>query len=270
MNQSDRHETNDLAFVPEKTEKLIMLLEYCKQLDIQVIDFHIHLRGGMTAEKAAIREEKTGIRSGVLENFGRDWPISNNNDLRNFIDSIKNVKVNNPSLLIGIQVNDRDWFKVIDPELRNRLDYILADTMIMGIDDKGKPQKLWLTDYKISDPEKWMERYMEHNLQILSEPITILANPTYLPKCIEHLYDQLWTEKRMETLISNAVKKNIALEIQATSTFPKLLFFQLAIDMGAKISLGTNNFDEIPLNMDRWYDVIKQLDLQKENFFLME
>jgi histidinol phosphatase-like PHP family hydrolase len=256
----------ELPFVPKKTEKLLQLLEYCKDREIPVIDFHIHLRGGMTAEKAAIREEQTGIRSGVLENIGRRWPMSNNDDLRAFIDNAEKARANGHPLPIGIQVNDRDWFEVIDPELKNRLDYVLADTMIMGVDRQGLPQQLWAENLKIDDPEKWMERYMEHNLQILSEPITILANPTYLPKGIEHLYDQLWTEERMKTLISKAIDKNVALEIQATSSFPTLKFFQLAKEMGAKFSLGTNNHDDKPLNMDRWLEVIKQLDLKKDDF----
>ena len=33
------------------------------------------LRGGMTAEMAAAREKASGIRSGVLENHGREWPL---------------------------------------------------------------------------------------------------------------------------------------------------------------------------------------------------
>ncbi len=76
-----------------------------------------------------------------------------------------------------------------------------------------------------------MERYIKHHVQILNEPITIWANPTYLPKEIEHLYDKLWTEERMRTLIALAVKNNIAIEIQAESVYPRPKFLKLAKQM---------------------------------------
>jgi hypothetical protein len=38
----------------------------------------------------------------------------------------------------------RDWFKQIDPALLKRLDFVLADTMIMGVTPEGKPRRLWL------------------------------------------------------------------------------------------------------------------------------
>ena len=60
-----------------------------------------------------------------------------------------------------------------------------------------------------------MERYMRHNLRVLAEPITILANPTYLPPAVEGMYDQLWTDARMRKVIQAAVDNNVALEINA-------------------------------------------------------
>lgn len=252
-------EEADLSFVPEMTPALEAGMAYCRQHGIPVWDMHIHLRGGMTAEKAAIRQEMTGIKSGVLENFGRDWPLSDNEKLREFIAEAKKFPV-----LVGIQVNDRDWHEVISPELFAQLDYVLADTMIMGVNVEGKPQKLWLDDHVITDAEAWMELYMAHCLGILDEPISILANPTYLPRQIVARYDELWTDTRMEALIKKAVEKGVALEIQVDSSntaFPKKRFFELAKKHGAMISLGTNNFDAKPKNMDRWFQFIEELEL---------
>ncbi len=42
---------------------------------LTLTDYHIHIRGGMTLEKAVLRQEQSGIRSAVLENFGREWPL---------------------------------------------------------------------------------------------------------------------------------------------------------------------------------------------------
>jgi hypothetical protein len=232
-----------------------------QQRGITLVDYHIHIRGGMTPEKAAMRQEASGIQSGILENFGREWPLSNNVALAAFIDSASKVKANNKPLKVGIQVNDRDWYKQIDPVQLKRLDYVLADTMIMGLTAEGKPRRLWLPGVTIDDPEAWMEEYMKHNLRILDEPISILANPTYLPPCISNRYDRLWTEVRMKQVIAKAVEKGVALEIQAGSAYPKERFLKLAKEMGAKFSFGSNNFDDKVKPLTRWFECVEFIDL---------
>jgi hypothetical protein len=234
---------------------------------ITLIDSHIHIRGGMTLEKAVLRQDQSGIRSGVLENFGRDWPLADNAKLREFIDTHTRPGPNGQRLPVGIQVNDRDWFTRIDPELLKRLDFVLADTMIMGVTAEGKPRRLWLPDVTIADPAAWMSEYMAHNLRILDEPVSILANPTYLPACIAHLYDQLWTEPRMRQVIAKAIAKGVALEIQAGSDFPKPAFLDLAKSMGAKFCFGSNNFDDKTKDLSRWFSSIERLDLRSADLW---
>lgn len=103
-------------------------------------------------------------------------------------------------------------------------------------------------------------RVREAELQV-SEPISILANPTYLPVELAGDYDRLWTEARMRRVISKAVARGIALEIQAESPYPRPKFLRLAKQMGAKFSFGTNNFDDRPKDLTHWLDVITWLDL---------
>ena len=110
---------------------------------------------------------------------------------------------------------------------------------------------------------------MRHNLRVLAEPITILANPTYLPKPVEHLYDQLWTDQRMETIIDAAIKNNVALEINAGG-LPHDRFIRIAKAKGAKFSLGTNNFDDKPIDMTRCFDSIDLYQLQKADMYVPE
>ena len=238
-----------------------VLAKECARRGITITDWHIHLRGGMTAAMAAEREKASGIRSGVLENHGREWPLCNNEILAAFIAEAKKARVDGRVLPVGIQANDRDWFRQLSPENRAALDYVLADTMIMGTGADGKPQRLWLLKEPIADADAWMARYMAHNLQVLDEPISILANPTYLPTCLAGEYDRLWTEPRMKQVIAKAVEKGIALEIQAESPFPRAKFLKLAKKMGAKFSFGTNNFNPKPKDLSRWLEVIDWLDL---------
>ena len=227
---------------------------------VPVIDFHVHLRGGMTIDKAVQRQAVTGINIGVLRNLGQGWPLKTDDQLREFLDSVQGRPV-----FVGLQVNDRDWMDKHSPDLLQRLDFVLADTMIMPMpDDDSEPVKLWLGDqYTIDDPEAWMERYMRHNLRVLAEPVTILANPTYLPAAVEKMYDQLWTDERMRRIIQAAIASDVALEINARSGLPHDRFIRMAKEMGAKFSFGSNNFDDRPIDMTRCFEAIVRYGLTK-------
>ena len=233
--------------------------------NIPVIDYHVHLRGGMTVEKAMHRQAATGIKVGVLKNIGKGWPIETDGQLRAFLDSIQGKPV-----LVGLQVNDRNWMKKHSSELLGRLDYVLGDTMIMPMpDDDSEPVKLWMADqYTIDDSEAWMERYMRHTLRVLSEGITILANPTYLPPAVKEMYDQLWTDERMRRLIRAAIDNRVALEINASSGLPHDRFIRMAKRMGAKFTFGSNNFDARPIDMSRCIEAIARYGLTKDNMYV--
>jgi hypothetical protein len=258
-----RHATLDAReHLYPQTDAFHQALAAAQARGLTLTDYHIHIRGGMTPEKAAQRQEASGIRSAILENLGREWPISNNVALAAFIDVSSQARADGQRLPVGVQVNDRDWFKQADPALLKRLDFVLADTMIMGVTAEGKPRRLWLPGITIDDPEAWMKEYLAHNLRILDEPVSILANPTYLPPCISNCYDQLWTEPRMRLVIAKAVDKGVELEIQAGSAYPKPAFLKLAKSMGAKFSFGSNNFDDKTKDLSRWFEAIDLLDLK--------
>ena len=240
-----------------------MLKDECARRGIVITDWHLHIRGGMTPEMALERERASGIRSTAMENHGREWEIYDDARLVAFAKRSRQV---NPKMPVGIQVNDRDWFEKISPETRAQFDYILADTMIMGKLPSGRDNRLWMVK-EVADPEKWMADYFAHTMRILDEPISILANPTYLPEPLAGDYDRLWTEERMRAVIAKAVNKGIALEIQAESPYPRPKFLKLAKEMGAKFSFGTNNFDPTPKSLSRWLEVITWLDLRASDIW---
>ena len=242
---------------PKSPENLLLEKE-CAQRGITLVDWHLHLRGGMTAELAYQRETNAFVRSSAMENHGREWEIFDNARLRAFAERSRQV---NPKMPVGIQVNDRDWFEQIDAETRAKFDYILADSMIMGKLPSGRDNRLWMVK-EIPDADKWMEEYFAHVMRILDEPISIYANATYLPTPIAAEYDRLWTDQRMRAVIAKCIEKNIALEIQAESPFPRPNFLKLAKEMGAKFSFGTNNFDPGPKDLSRWLEAIVWLDLR--------
>lgn len=259
---------------PAAAKPEISFSEYAPWLaasGLDLTDYHIHLRGGMTAEKAVERARLTGVRSGVLENAGRDWPLSSNAEIAKFLDGVEAVNATLPleeRVRVGIQVNDRDWFNKIDPKLYRRLDYILADTMIMGVDATGKPQKLWLLPKIYSaDPDNWFQRYFNHCMTVVDEPIDILANPTYLPQFIADQYDKYWTKDKMRRLIQKAIDNDVALEIQAESEFPKPAFIEMALEMGAKLTFGSNNFDDKLKDTSAWKNAVDRFGVKNETLW---
>ena len=241
---------------PKPSSAMMEQVGRLKAKGISLTDYHIHIRGGMTPEKAFDWMKQTGIRSGVLENAGKDWPLSDNVKIKTFIDDARKF----PELLVGLQVNDRDWFKTITSDLRAKLDYILADPMIMD------GQKLWLeNEYKIDDENAWLEKYFNHCMTVVNEPITIFANPTYLPNRLVRRYDDFWTKERMTKFIEAAVKNNVALEIQAGTNFPNKMFIELAIEKGAKITIGRNNSDDRVNELKRSLDWLEELNVKPSN-----
>lgn len=240
-------------------------IERFAQSGFPFIDYHVHVRGGMTVQKAIDRQAASGIKCGVLRNVGQGWEMETDDQLREFLDTVEGKP-----LFVGIQVNDRDWMHRHSPELLKRLDYVLGDTMIMPMPGDGDPPvKLWIADqYTIEDPQAWMDRYVRHNLRVLSEPITILANPTYLPPAVADKYDELWTDERMRQVIDAAVKNHVALEINASSKLPSERFIRMAQASGAKFTVGSNNFDDRPIDMSPCIDMIDRCGLTKEDMYV--
>lgn len=236
----------------------------------QLTDYHIHIRGGMTTRRAIERQKNTGILSGVIENSGREWPLYNDTTLQEFIFHQRQIMDQEGVWIpVGMQVNDRDWYKFFSPETLDMLDYVISDTMVMD-DENGVPIRLWeTTKYVITDEEAWMERYFQHTMQVLNEPITILANPTYLPEPLASRYDHFWTEERMKAVIDRAVKNGVALEIQAKSAFPNEKFIRMAKEAGAKFSVGTNNFGQEPFALERWFKTIEKFGLEESDFIVI-
>ena len=241
-----------------------------KERGLVLADYHVHvMKGGqMTPDAVGGYAAWTGLDVGMVENAGREWLLSDNEKIAAYLDEAeKAAYAENPkkkAFLIGIQVNDRDWFRVISPENLKRLDYVLADTLVMTKPD-GTPQPLWElpADYN-ADPEEWMKGYFAHCLNVLDEPITIWADPLYLPVFCRDQADRLWTEDRVAALVDKAVKNHIAIEIQGPSSFPLDRLVRIGLAKGAKFCLGTNNFDDKPKSLENWIWFFDHYDIQND------
>ena len=133
----------------------------------------------------------------------------------------------------------------------------------------GKRTKLWLMPpAELGDAQAFMDRYVDWHLQVLAQkPLDILANTTWLPAAFLPDYDKLWTEKRMEKVISAAVQHGVALEISSSYKLPKLPFLKLAKAAGAKFSFGSNGrYPKMGL-LDYSIQTAKELGLKRADMF---
>jgi hypothetical protein len=207
--------------------------------DLPRVDLHAHIDGETARDKsmkpaeATAVSRKLGVRLGVLGEGGCAGEIHNDRTLEAFLDRLAGEPV-----WRGLQVYGFDWQRCLSKANLDRLDYIAADALIFPQAD-GKNVWLWLPGVQFPDPQDFMERYVEHNLRVLSQPIQIWANPTYLPESLKTRY-ALWTKERMDRLIAAAVRNGVAIEINAHFQIPSVTFIRRAKAAGAKFSIGSN------------------------------
>ncbi len=203
-----------------------------------IIDFHSHLKGGLTIEQLLAHSRATGISYGVAPNCGLNFPITDDAGIEQFIQGMKGLPV-----WLGMQAEGREWVHMFSPEAVAKFDYVFSDAMTFT-DDNGKRMRIWIKDElgEIGDKQQWMDMYVDRIVKVISdEPIDIYANATILPAPLAKEYDQLWTTERMMNVIDAAVAHGVAIEIGAANRIPSERFIKLAKEKGAKFSLGTNN-----------------------------
>ena len=244
---------------------------YPPKTDLPNMDLHVHLNYtanslGNTAatayEKASILSKKMGVTFGIAEEFATNSVRTNDSLL---LDRIALAKKN--SLYLGIQVARREWPKLFSKEALNQVDYILADAMIFPNKD-GRTIAIWVAGMPLGEPQEFMDLYVAHNLKILSEPITIWANPTYLPDILNSRYDELWTDARMKSLIDAAVKNNVAIEINSRFKVPNAKFIKMAKAAGAHFTFGTNQHGTGIGEIAWSINLAKECGLTKNDFFI--
>jgi hypothetical protein len=202
-----------------------------------LVDYHVHLKGGLTIDDLVAIFQPRAVRLGVALNCGVGFPTTNDDALRPFLQQMEGKPVYK-----AMQAEGREWVKLFSPEMIAKFDYVFTDSMTFT-DQRGKRTRLWIpSEVQVDDKQAFMDMLVEKTVGILNnEPIDIYVNPTFLPDVIAREYDTLWTEERMDRVISAAVKNGVAIEINARYKLPSEKFLRRAKAAGAKFSFGTNN-----------------------------
>jgi hypothetical protein len=228
------------------------------------VDFHTHLKGGLTMPQVMEHTFKTGINHGIAVNCGLGFAITNDTGIDEFLKSMSGQPV-----FVGMQAEGREWPKLFSPEAVARFDYVFSDGMTI-VDHRGKRARLWINDeVDIPDPQAFMDHLVDTIVKILTEePIDIYVNPTFLPERIAGEYDRLWTPERMQRVIDAAAKSDVAIEINSRYRLPSQAFITLAKGAGLKFTLGTNNGDA-NLGRDEYgLEMIKACGLTSQDFWM--
>jgi len=227
-----------------------------------VVDYHVHLKGGLTIEQALANSRRLGIFYGVAINCGLNFPVHSDDSVHDYLETMKGQPC-----YVALQGEGREWMTLTSPESVARFDYCFTDAMTFR-DDTGYRRRIWLPEEMgdVSNPQAFMDMYVKRIEGVMHEPIDIYANATFLPLPIRPQYDALWTPERMKKVIDAAIENDVAIEINNRYKIPGPAFIKAAKAAGAKFSFGTNNAEaelgrlEYPIQMVRecglkWQDI---------------
>lgn len=206
--------------------------------NVPMVDYHVHLKGGLTIEDALARSRRLGIQYGIAVNCGKGFPVTSDAGIHEFLAAMKNHPV-----FLAMQAEGREWVTMFSKEAVAKFDYVFSDAMTFT-DDNGRRMRLWIKDEvgEIPDRQRFTDMVVDRIVGVLErEPIDIYVNPTFLPAAISDAYDELWTPARMERVIEAAARNGVAIEINNRYRIPHAPFIKLAKKAGVKFSFGTNN-----------------------------
>jgi len=229
-----------------------------------VVDYHVHLKGGLTLAQALSNSRRLGINYGIAINCGLGFPVHSDDSVHDYLETMKNQPC-----YVGLQGEGREWMTLTSPASVARFDYCFTDAMTFR-DDTGRRLRLWIPEEtgNIPDPQAFMEMLVKRIEGIMLEPIDIYANPTFLPQQIAADYDALWTPARMKRVIDAAIENDVAIEINNRYKIPSATFIRAAKAAGAKFSFGANNADAT-LGRDEYaIQMVQECGIKSGDIFL--
>ena len=244
--------------IDESTDNIIRL----HQENFPVLDYHVHLKGGWTGEEAAKQSRLFGINYALAPNCGIGFPIQNDAQVIHYVDSMKGQP-----FVLAMQGEGREWPATFSKEVRDLFDYVFTDAMTF-IDTKGHRTRLWIPkEVFIDNEQKYMDLIVDKIVKVMSEPMDVYVNPTFLPDQMNNRYDEFWTEDRMNKVIDAMVKNHKALEINNRYKIPHKAFIQKAKAAGLKFTFGTNNTDANLGKLEYCIQMKNECNLTSEDMF---
>ncbi len=252
----------DTSFLNDSTDRMLTLLN---QQGFPLIDFHAHLKGGLTVDQVTAHGRINGYNYGLAPNCGLNFPVTNDSSLLAWYNEMKDEPV-----FKAMQCEGREWVTLFSPQAIAQYDYIFTDAMTWT-DHRGRRMRLWIPEETyVENEQQFMDMLVRKIEAVLSaEPVDLYVNPTYLPEVIAHKYNELWTNERMDRVIKVLVENDVALEINSRFSIPGLAFVKKAKAAGVKFTLGTNNADNTDLGrLDYSLWIIREAGITAADMFI--
>ncbi len=229
-----------------------------------VIDFHVHLKGGLTIDEACENSRKLGINYGIAPNCGLKFPVTDDASLYAYMDTVQSKPI-----FRGMQAEGREWVTLFSPEAIAKFDYVFTDGMTWT-DHRGRRMRLWIPEESfVDDEQQFMDELISKIENVVSkEPIDIHVNPTYLPAVIADKYDELWTDARIDRFVKVLAENHVALEINSRFKLPSEKILRKAKEAGVKFSFGTNNTGPDLGTLDYSFEMKEKLGLTYKDMFM--
>jgi hypothetical protein len=220
----------------EQTDDIIRL----HQEDFPVLDYHVHLKGGLTNEGAAEQSRRTGINYAIAPNCGIGFPITDDAGVINFLNEMRSEP-----FILAMQAEGREWVATFSQEVRDEFDYVFTDALTFT-DSKGRRSRIWIPEETwIENEQEYMDLIVDRICGVLQEPMDIYVNPCFLPPQMQDRYDEFWTEERMNKFVDALAQSGKVLEINARYKIPNEAIIRKAKAAGVKFSFGTNNAEAV-------------------------
>lgn len=240
LDENACNENDTLPAIDEQNDDIIRL----QQQNFPVIDYHVHLKGGLTKEMAHAMSMNYGINYGVAPNAGEGGVgrmLANDQEVYEYYEEVKPLP-----FLCGVQGEGRKWTATFSQEALGTFDYLFTDAMTI-MDHKNRNSRIYRSEevhYDGVTKEEYMEQIVDQTVKILTnEPADIFANPTYIPEDMQADYDQYWTDERINRVLDVMKEHSIAPEINPRYMIPSLKIIRMAKERGLKFVFGTNNVD---------------------------
>jgi hypothetical protein len=249
----------------ERSDSITDQVNHLNEIGFPLIDFHGHLKGGLTMEQACQHARDNGYNYGIAANCGLKFPVTNDFTLNAYLDGISQEPV-----FKVMQCEGREWVTLFSPKAVARFDYIFTDAMTWT-DFKSRRMRLWIPEETFVDnDQQFMDMLVGKIEAILSkEPVDIYVNPTFLPAPIMAKYDELWTPQRMDRVIKALKDNDVALEINARYKIPGIAFIKRAKVAGVKFTFGTNNTANNDLGrLEYCLKAIREVGITADDVFL--
>ena len=234
--------------------------------NVPMVDYHVHLKSGLTLEQALAKSRRDGIQYGIAVNAGITSTVQDDEGARRFVESLKGQPV-----FIAMQAEGREWTRMFSRSAASLFDYLFTDSMTWT-DNRGRRMRLWIPEEvgTIADAQEFMNTLVERTVGILDrEPIDIYVNPSFLPDTLAKDYDRLWTEERMKQVTGAAARNGIAIEINNRYRLPSPSFIRMAKEAGCKFTFGSNNAGAADLGRCEYgLRMVEECKLGWQDFFV--